>query len=473
VGATTLAALLVAGLGGCSEDEAPPSEPDPSPTQDSGRASAVEIPPDLGRSFTRLLNQRAAALRSGDRASFARGLTTTEEAFRTEQAAYFDNLRQLPIADLSFRLDPSSLVRSGDDYWGVVKVALQLEGYDEQPVVALDRYRFSPLGETGRRFGLSSVTDAAWEERNEVSSQPWDHGPIEVRSGVGVLGIFDAGSVRASGPLVRSVERGISDVAGSVPYEWSRSVVVYALSDTEFLSSIENPPGGHPERLDGVAFPVEASPTGSEVASTRFVLHPRMLERPRPERDRLVRHELTHVAIGEHDDHAPIWLSEGLAEYVSVRPLAPEDRMISDAAIAAAKGGLVTDLPEDATFNSGDSAVHYGVAWWACEYLAVTFGQASLWTILDELEASATDDDPDGDPDDVPDSEVRLEGMTGINSRTLARKAAKLMIATFEPGDEPSHDPSTDPSADPSSDASTDAVPEPGSTSGEPDAPGE
>jgi hypothetical protein len=444
------AVLVAAGLGACSDDAA--RSPDPvvaSSTDVSGGASAVEIPPDLGRSFGRLLAQRAGALLAGDRASFARGLAASDEAFLAEQATYFDNLRGLPIAELSYELDPRSLVRSGDDYWGVVEVALQLDGFDEQAAVTVDRYRFSPVGASGRRFALSSVTDAAWEERNDVTAQPWDTGPIEVRSGVGVLGIFDEGSVDASGPLIGSIERGISNVSGIVPYDWSRSVVVYALSDTEFLTTIEDPPGGHPERLDGLAFPVEASPAGDAIASTRFVLHPRMLDRSRLERDRLVRHELTHVALGEHDDQAPIWLSEGLAEYVSVRPLALEDRMIADAAIAAAKGGLVTELPDDATFNDGDSAVHYGVAWWACEYLAATFGQASLWTILDELGAAGVDGELDED--------ARLESLTGINSRTLARKAAKLMIATFDPG----YDPSLDPS------------PDPATASDEPDAPGE
>ncbi|MDQ4052996.1 MAG: basic secretory family protein, partial [Actinomycetota bacterium] len=404
--------------------------------------SAVEIPPDLGRSFTRLLDRRAAALLSGDRVTFAQGLARSDETFLIEQAAYFDNLRHLPIRELSFDLDPRKLVRSGDDYWGVVEVTLQLAGFDREPVVTLDRYRFSPLGDNARRFGLSSVTDAGWEARNDVSSQPWDTGPIQVRAGVGVLGIFDAESVRESDALIDSVERGIGDVAALVPYDWSRSVVVYALSDTEFLSSIEDPPGGHPERLDGVAFPVEVSPTSDETAATRFVLHPRMLDRARAERDRLVRHELTHVAMGEHDDHAPVWLSEGLAEYVSVRPLAPQDRMIADTAIAAAKAGEITELPDDGTFNGADSAVHYSVAWWACEYLAGTFGQASLWTILDGFETTDAESGPDGD-------DTRLEDMTGINSRTLARKAAKLMIATFDPGYDPTPQPTTEPTREP------------------------
>lgn len=435
--AAALSSLLVIGTAACSEDSAPPDPPDPSTTSDSGGASAVEIPPDLGRSFTRLLNRRAAALLSGDRVSFAQGLVRSDEGFVAEQAAYFDNLGQLPIGELSFELDPASLVRSEDDYWGVVEVTLQLEGFDRAPVVSMDRYRFSPLGAHGRRFGLSSVTDAEWEARNDSFPQPWDTDPVEVRSGVGVLGIFDAGSVQEADALIASVERGISEVAARVPYDWSRSVVVYALSDTDFMFSIEDPPGGHPERLDGVAFPVEASPTGDDVAATRFVLHPRMLDRPRLERDRLVRHELTHVAIGEHDDGAPVWLSEGLAEYVSVRALAPQDRRVADAAIAAAKGGLVTELPDDETFNGPDSALHYGVAWWACEYLAETFGEVSLWTILDELAGS------EGDDGSEIDSDAALEELIGINSRTLARKAAKLMIATFDPGYERFPDPTT------------------------------
>ena len=439
---TALFALTLAlstGLAGCSKDAGPPLESRPSATANVGGPSAVEIPPDLGRSFSHLLRRRATALLSGDRAMFARGLVMSDGAFTTEQAAYFTNLRHLPIAELRFDLDPGSLVRSGDDYWGVVAVSLQLDGYDARPVVTMDRYRFSPVGEGDSSFALSSVTDADWEERNKVLSQPWDDGPIEVRSGLGVLGIFDADSVSGSAGLLRSVERGISDVAGTVPYAWSRSVVVYALSDSDFMTSIEAPPGGgHPDRFDGLAFPVEVNPTSDEVASIRFVLHARTLSRPRPERDRLVRHELAHVAIGEHDDHAPAWLSEGLAEYVAVRPLAPQDRRISDAALAAARGRLITDLPEDATFNDADSALHYGVAWWACEYLATAFGQDSLWTVLDELDAAGVAGDPDDDS--------RLEKLIGINSRTLARKAAKQMLATFASEKPDIPGPSADPS---------------------------
>ncbi len=140
-------------------------------------------------------------------------------------------------------------------------MSLQLDGYDEQPVVTMDRYRFSPLGAGGRRFGLSSVTDADWEERQRGLLAAVGH-----RTDRGPVGGGRAGHLRRGiGACVRADSCGRSSEASAtsaaiVPYEWSRSVVVYALSDTDFLCTIEDPPGGHPERLDGVAFPVEAEP---------------------------------------------------------------------------------------------------------------------------------------------------------------------------------------------------------------------
>ena len=164
------------------------------------------------------------------------------------------------------------------------------------------------------------------------------------------------------------------------------------------------------------------------MASTRIALHPRMVGRPGDPRDRLVRHELTHLAVGDHADGVPLWLSEGIAEYVSVRPLAEEDRELARPALRAARRGEVTDLPDDATF-SDDDEVSYAVSWWACEFLATSFGSAGLWALLDEL--SGTGDDAD----------EQLQSITGLNTRTLARKAAKLIVSTYAPTSEPSTTP--------------------------------
>ena len=417
-------------------------------------SAVVEAPQDVVAGIQEALDRRADAVLRRDSLTFRDGLTRGDRTLRREQTTYLTNLSQLPLGEFAYSFDPANLVREGEDYWVVVDVRMRLQGFDDKPVVSRDRYLFTPGGSDG--FRLASVSDLQWEVENQVQQQPWDSGPITVRSLPGVLGIFDARSIETADPLMKSVQQGIVFVDAVVPYEWPQSVVVYALSDTTFLDSIPDLPGSDPETLDGVAFPVPASPDSSRPAATRIVLHPRMLGREGPARDRLVRHELTHVAVGKHDDQAPAWLSEGLAEYTSVRPMAPEERDISQRAVQAARKGFV-DLPTDEGFNHSETAAHYAAAWWACEYLASSFGESTLWTLLDQL----------GKPD--ADREGILAAYTGLNTRMLARKAGKLLLATYAPealDQPPEPDPSADPSASPGASPSTEptTTPAPGSS---------
>ena len=390
---------------------------DDDPTADSPSSSPA-APEDVVAGLQEALDSRAAAVLHGDEKAFRRGLAGGDRRLRGEQSTYLANLRQLPLGEFEYSFDPAGLVRDGDDYWVVVDLRMQLKGFDDRAVVSRDRYRFTPDPQGG--FRLASVTDLQWEVERQVQQQPWESGPITVRTLPGVLGIFDEGSVRAADSLLKSVQQGIVYVSAVVPYDWSRSVVFYALSDTAFLDSVPDLPGSDPQTLDAVAFPVPARPDSNRPAATRIVLHPRMLDREGPARDRLVRHELTHVALGRLDDRAPVWLSEGLAEYTSVRPMPPEERDISQRAVQAARRGF-TDLPADERFNDAESAVHYAQAWWACEYLASTFDALTLWSLLDQL------GQPDADPKAV------LAAYTGLNSRQLARKAGKLLLATYDP----------------------------------------
>jgi len=408
-----LAVVLALILVGCSDS--PSAEPDDSPTE---AGEGLPVPPDLEQAFTATLDARAAALRDRDLRSFLTGIERTDAGFVTAQRGYYANLAQLPLQQFSYDLDRSSMVRAEDDYWVVVEVTMQLAGFDPQPVVTRDRLRFAPTKDD--RYVVSSMTDSEWEKTNDVQPQPWDMVPIEARTGPGVLGIFDEESVAAAGPIMDSVARGISDVSATVPYDWSREVVVYALSDVEFMATLDDLPGGDPEHVDGIAFPVMTDDKDGQVVATRFALHPSMLWQSGTERDRLVRHELTHVALGERDDRAPAWLSEGIAEWVSVQPLDPDQRRLPEEALGAAEAG-VRRLPADGTFNDGDSAAHYGLSWWACEYLVVGFGAGSLWQLLDEL------DTPDVDQDAI------LESLVGLTGGMIARRGAKMMINEYDP----------------------------------------
>ena len=417
-------ALALGGLSGCAllgDDDA-----------GSGPVtSAAPAPPGVVEEVKRVLRRRAVAVREGREEVFRSGLVRRTGDFGLAQAAYYEALQDLPVQVFRYSFDPADVLRVEESYWVVVRVHLQLEGYDAAPVVSRDRYLFTPGGRG--RLRLASVTDEAWEERNGVLAQPWDRGPVEVREVAGVLGVFDPAAVGSAEALLASVQRGIADVSALVPYDWERRVVVYAPGDTGFLASLAELPGGDPDLVLDDADP------GSGSAGVRIALHPRMLTREDAARDRLVRHELTHVALGLRDDAVPVWLSEGIAEWVSAAPLAPEDRALSTASLVAARDGLAEgglDMPPSDGFNGETSGANYGLSWWACEALTTAYGDEVLWTLVDDLDAAAEVVSARGDAPgagvDERGAEV-LAQRTGLATTDLARRAARLMVATYGP----------------------------------------
>jgi hypothetical protein len=245
---------------------------------------------------------------------------------------------------------------------------------------------------------------------------------VVLRRSHGVLGVFDEGSAPVADSVMRSAKAALADVATAVPYDWSRTVVVYALVSPALLSGLSDVPGGDPLALDAVSFPVRSG--DGRLAATRIALHPRTLltgPEEKRSRDRLLRHEMVHVAVGEHDDRAPLWLSEGIAEYFSVRSLAPEDRTLSRAAVRAARAGLRA-LPADDAFTGPTHEASYGISWWACEALVASYGELALWQLLDAYAAAPAD------------AGTVLADTLGIDEPALASKAGRLMLAHYGRG---------------------------------------
>ncbi len=401
--------LLLAGLTGCSWGG------------DEPEAAASAETADQATSITQLLQRRAAAVRAGDRTAFLADVDPTRTAFVKAQTRYFDNLRELPLGRFAYVVPTGAVTPAANGRLrATISVMLRLRGFDAVPVETPARYTFTSTDDG--RILLAGVRDRRWEQQNDIDPAPWDLGRIEVESTPHVLGIFDPDSVDAAYQIMDSVEDGITVVSQEVPLRWSGKVVVYALSDIDVLRSLDNLPGGDPDRLDGVAFPVRAGPGSHKLASTRFMLHPRMIYRNDATRDRLIRHELTHVAIGRRDDSVPTWLSEGIAEYVSVQPIATYDRMISRDAVEVARRGLDV-LPADATFNGPESGSNYGVAWYVCEYIASTWGEESLWRLFDEMRRGQGTSEAGQD--------TVLREVLGVDSGELARGAGSKILATF------------------------------------------
>jgi hypothetical protein len=401
--------LLLAGLVGCTPQR-----------EDGGPPEVVKVPASADPQIARLLQRRARAVRNGDLPAFLADVDERRPRFRARQERYFLNLRELPLQVFRYALDDGLSTLADGRLQAVVELRLQLRGYDAAPVRSRALFTFRQEGDG--TWLLAEDRDRRFEADNDVEPQPWDLMRIEVATGDGVLGVFDRRSVDAAYRIIAAIEDGIDQVAAEVPMEWSERVVVYALSDLTVLASLDNLPGGDPNRLDGVAFPVRVAEDSPRLAGTRFMLHPRMIFRDDAIRSRLVRHELTHVAIGRRDDRVPTWLAEGIAEYVSVQAIPEHERKISREALELAMAGP-TALPRDAVFNGESSGANYGLAWFACEYVADTFGVESLWRLLDAMRAG--DGTPEGEQDLV------LREVLGIDSAELARVSAEKIVNTF------------------------------------------
>ncbi len=402
--AVLLSGLLLP-LAACSDDEPEPS----------GYDAADQVGPALER----MLRRRARAVLAEDSTQFLRSVAVRDSGFVEQQTTYFTNLTQLPISLLRYRVDRDSLEAAGDDgsYWAEVEVDLRLEGYDAAPVRTRDRYLFAAT--RAGRYRLASTTDDSWEKTHLTGAQPWDLGPIEVRETVGVLGVFDEVTIEQSTTVLDAVGDARYDVADTVPAEEPASVVVYAVSDTAFLDGLAALPVSDPSRLDALTFPVpvDAATPGGPAASYRMLLTPGVLSEPGDALDRLARHELTHVTLGEQGRGGPLWLSEGVAEYVSVRPIPAAERRLAVAAMSLVAGGI-DGLPSDEVFAGADAEAWYAVSWWICEYVAAEYGEAMLWDLLDDL---AGDADP----------AVVLPQVLGITPEELATRGADLMVSTY------------------------------------------
>jgi hypothetical protein len=393
--AVLLLVLLTSLLSACSDDDPPPTSSEPDA--------------DVAADIQRTLRQRARAIVQQDPAAFERTLGRRSAGFLAEQQRYYENLEQLPLGKVRFDLAEQTIEEKGDGYWAEVSVRLELQGYDVAPVVTRDRWRFAPTRD-GRRYVVTSTAAS--------DPQPWDLGEIEAREAPGVLGIFDPTTVLSADQVLESVSDARFEVRSVLPAELGDpgGVVVYVLDDDAFLESLDNLPVADPDRLDGVTVPVPRSASDPDrgVASYRILLSPDALDEGSEGIDRLVRHELTHVAMGDRAWGVPLWLAEGLAEYVSVRPIAPAERRLQADALDLVADG-VTDVPADSDFGGPDAEGWYAVAWWTCEYIAATYGEPALWSLLDETD----------------DLQTVVHDQLGVSTSELVQGGIRLMRRTY------------------------------------------
>ncbi|MGN6252784.1 MAG: hypothetical protein ACTHNS_13300 [Marmoricola sp.] len=389
----------------------------------TGCTTAPEHPPrstvaGLRTQEQQLLDQRARGLMTHDRALFLRGVDRSDRGFVRRQERYFANLTQLPLATLGYTVLggrwPDPLQRSaGGRPMPRVRLSLQLDGYDSAPEHQIAGFVFA------RRHGrLRIVSDRtpAGAFFPGYRPQPWDLTRVHVVAGHGVLGVFDDAMRSEAHRLLDVVAGGVRQVQQTVPFVWDGRVVVYLFDERSVLDSFASVPGGNIRHLGALSFPVYAGEGHDDPVGMRFTLLPSSVEAGEPFLGRIVRHELTHVAVGARDDGVPVWFAEGLAEYVGARPLPRAQQRIAAVALERAHG-MVTAMPSSRDFNGPDQDWHYALSWMACDEIAATRGEDALWRLMDALHNGGAGT-PDGRQDAV------LDRVLGYDSHELARRAA-------------------------------------------------
>jgi len=406
-----VAAALVAPAAGCSSDD---------PYADSGTTwRQVQE--------QHVMDIRALAIRHHDRAKFMSTVAKGDPALLARQGRYFDNLIQFPLSRLSFTVTTrswrASLVASRwrDAARPRIRQVVQLAGYDARPEVSMTGLVLAKKGESYKVVADRTARGGFFPG---YDPQPWDLDPVRVStSGDHVLGVFDAGTAAQSDRLLTLVRDGISDDQSALPFWWDGDVVVYSFSDDDMLASFRAVPGGNIHDLGALTFPVYANLQRTSVAGMRVLVLPDALAADTAYLARLVRHELTHVALGTRDDGAPTWFIEGIAEYLSARPLSRAQRRIPAVAVQRA-AGPVASMPASDTFNGPDQDWHYALAWMACDYIAAHDGESRLWDLMDALH-NARGGTRDSRQDAV------LEQVIGMDSHQLAQRAAARIRSIY------------------------------------------
>ena len=374
----------------------------------------------------RVLDQRARAVREADLALFLRSVDRRDRAFVARQRRYFANLVQLPLQRFDYRVLPQQWDVTRRPGWGrdaqvpQVDLTMQLRDLDTRPVRRTVGFAFTWAGGRPR---IVSDRGAAGERMYAGAPAPWDLTAVTVRQRPGVLGVFDARTAPSADLVMSAVEQGISEVDDALPFTWPGKVVVYSVRDSAVLDSFTDVPGGSIDLLGAMTFPTYAAPESSPVASTRMLVMAGSVAAGQPFLGRIVRHELSHVALGTRDDGAPTWLSEGLAEYLGARSVPRAQRIIPSAAVARARGGDPR-LPVSGDFNGPDQEWNYALSWMAVDHLAATEGEDRVWDLVAALHAGGR-----GTPDDAQDGVLRR--VVGLDSDELARRAAARIRSLY------------------------------------------
>ena len=389
--AIALCAGLVGGLAGLAGDlgagldlqrrsaYAPPNGSG-STTQASSAVPTVDAHSARMAAAQDLLSARAAAVQAKDKSAWMATVDSPGSAFGQRQSVAFDNLIQLPLGQFSYgsvhpapALAAARIQQVGPQAWvATFSGSYSLAGYDRAPRTFDATYTLVDRLE-GWRF--ADDTDGA------NATQLWDLPGLRVlrRQSAILIGNAPEASMRDYSAIADAAVRRVSGVWGA---DWNAQVVIVTPSTTEEFAKLLLRSAD--EGLDQVAAITEGViDPGQPAQGDRVIINPKAFTALQPNGRRVViTHELTHVAARSSSTRpVPIWLSEGMADYVGYSGLdLPRKRVASEllALVRQGKGPQALPAADDFDPSRTTIAPSYSASWLAVSRLVDRYGQAKV-----------------------------------------------------------------------------------------------
>jgi hypothetical protein len=379
--------LLVVGLVAWPDGVPPPGRR----VQTGKAATATAIAPQDGA--RRLLSARARAIVARDKAGFLAGIDRRRTAFYASQSRLFDNLVMAPFRDFTYRLvDPYDDLATptlrrryapARIYLPETEARYRFRGHDGSPV--LSRFHFTFV-----------QTPAGWRIAGQGEAKPlgvddveiWDGGPLRTVSTARTLVVYHPGDRTLANRLLHTAERAYAQIAASWPGRWERKVVILVPHDQN-----------EAERLVGAADLSKVAAVASSsieagaverVLGNRIVVNTTNINTYDTLNLQVVTtHEMTHVATRTLGSGVPLFMVEGFADYVALRPI-DQPLSVTRPALAkeVAQGGFDRVLPSDGEFHASDGAEAYDEASSFCLWVATIYGSARLQQLFRSFRGS-------------------------------------------------------------------------------------
>jgi hypothetical protein len=337
-----------------------------------------------------ILARRSAAVMAVDEGMFLRDVDPSAKTLIARQRALFANLVDIGLSELSYQqrepqFDQAVVDRHGPTAYLVkVWMSYRIKGVDPETVRTELGYTFVLRG---NRWMLVDDDDMDPTLTQGAHHEPWDTARLEVHRGRRVMVLVDRGRTGLGQTLVRESEEALAEVDEFWPRRWPGAVLVVAVKNPKVRGAdFTGNDSDSAASATGTyrSLPGDTTKDGT-FAGAYVVINPANFG----DTDEIVlSHEFTHVATARLGGYEPLWLAEGVAEYVSWKGIeeisGPGEVADWEADVQRQALPRMTALPPDKSFYESSEDV-YGVSWLAVRYLVRELGIDKVATLYEHL----------------------------------------------------------------------------------------